>query len=234
MNGMHVSAADGYMLAPMKLFYDLFLILFAGFWLFMAARKATRDLNRCGRKSTWLASVPALVGLIGFAGFFAQMLSGEGIIKLPRTYEWPAGYATHVVRTPDGKYLVPLVPAGRLQLYSADWHFLRGWNINALGGDFRAAENSDGTIEVFAARGRHNYTFNENGDLVSSRDLPDAYGSLPNSGESLIVRTPLVLWPYSSPFISVVVGTVGFLGHRWVKKRLGGAKAPTERERSSN
>jgi hypothetical protein len=218
----------------MKVLFDLFLILFAGFWLFMATHGTNRELNSYGRKSKWLLALPGLVGLVGFGGFFAQAFSAEGIITLPRSYEWPAGYVSNVVRTPEGKYVVPLIPAGRVQLYSPDWHFLYGWNVSALGGEFRVVATSNGTVEVLTARGRHRYIFNENGDLLSSSDRTDANDSLPNNGESLIVPTPLLLWTFSSPFISIAVGTLGFLVLRFAKKLSGGARAPTERELRGN
>jgi hypothetical protein len=201
----------------MKLIFDLLLILFAGFWLFMSVRGASREVKSGGRLKPLLA-LPAVAGLVGFGGFFAQMMSAEGIIKLPKSYEWPAGYVSNVITTADGTYVVPIVPSGRVQLYDLNWHFLRGWNVNALGGDFKVESKSPDAIEVFTARGQSHYTFNENGDLVSSGKLSESYYSLPNAGRSLVVSTALLLWPFSSPFISVVVGTLGFLGIAMMKK----------------
>jgi hypothetical protein len=201
----------------MKLLFDAILILFTAFFLILTARGAGRELKGYGR-SKCIFLVPILVGLFGFAGFFVQMLSGEGIVKLPMSYEWPAGYVTNVVATADNRYVVPIVPSGRVQLYDSNWHFLRGWNVDALGGDFKVAANSPGTVEVFTARGQHHYTFAENGELISSSPLTESYYSLPNSGRSEVVSTPLLLWPLSNPFISVAVGTLGFLLLRLVKK----------------
>jgi hypothetical protein len=201
----------------MKLLFDSLLILFAAFFLIQAARGATRELKVHGRNQ-WIFAVPILIGLFGFAGFFAQMLSGEGIVKLPMTYEWPAGYVTNVITTADNKYVVPIVPSGRVQLYDSNWHFLRGWNVDALGGDFKVAADSPGTLEVFTARGEHHYTFTENGELISSSPLTKSYYSLPTSGQAEVVSTPLLLWPLSNPFISVVVGTLGFLLLKLMKK----------------
>lgn len=201
----------------MKLFFDLLLILFAGFWLFMAARGVRDDLKRGGGLK-WLLAISGLIGLLGFGGFFAQAFSAEGIIKLPKAYEWPAGYVSNVITTAEGKHVVPVVPAGRVQLYNSDWHFVRGWNVDALAGDFKVAANSSGIIEVFTARGEHHYIFNENGDLISSTQLSGSYNSLPDTGQSVVVHTPLLLWPFSNPFISVGVGTLGLLGLAQVKR----------------
>jgi len=201
----------------MKFLFDLLLIVFAGFCLFMAARGARRSLESDG-KLKWLLAAPALVGLLGFGGFFAQMLSGEGILKLPKSSEWPAGYVRNVITTTDGKYVVPIVPAGRVQVYDSNWHFLRGWNVYALGGDFKIRANSSGVVEVLTARGEHRYTFNQDGDLISSTPLSESYYSLPDIGQSKVVPTPFLLWPFSDPFLSVAVGTLGFLGLALFKK----------------
>jgi hypothetical protein len=201
----------------MKLLFDLLLILFAAFWLFMAARGTSRDLRGSGSLK-WLLAAPALVGLLGFGGFFAQAMSAEGILKLPKSYEWPAGYVSNVIRTANGRYVIAIVPAGRVQVYDSDWHFLRGWNVNALGGNFKVAVDSGGAVDVFTARGEHQYTFDQNGDLISSAVLSESYYSLPNTDHPVVVPTPFLLWPFSSPFISVAVGTFGFLGLALVKK----------------
>jgi hypothetical protein len=195
----------------MKFLFDSLLIVFTGFWLFMGARGARRELES-GGKLKWLLAASALVGLLGFGGFFVQMISGAGMLKLPRSSEWPAGYATNVMTTTDGKYVVQIVPAGRVQVYDSNWHFLCGWNVDALGGDFKIRVNSGGAVEVFTARGKHHYTFNQDGNLISSTALSDPYYSLINTGQPKVVPTTFFLWPFSSPFISVAVGTIGFLG----------------------
>jgi hypothetical protein len=100
-----------------------------------------------------------LLVLVGAGGFFAAGLSATGIIKLPSSYEWPAGYARGVVATADGKYIVPLMPSGRLQIYDSQWHFIRGWNVDAGGGDFRVQCSPDGLVEVFTARGERQILF---------------------------------------------------------------------------
>jgi len=145
------------------------------------------------------------------------MFSAEGIFELPRSCEWPAGYVRHAITTVLGKHVVPVVPAGRVQLYSSDWHFLCGWNVNALGGDFKVEASPEGRVEVFTARGERHYTFDENGSLIYSAALPGSYESIANRGESVVVPTKLLLWPFSSPFISVAVGTLGFVMLRLVK-----------------
>jgi hypothetical protein len=201
----------------MKLFFDIILVLFAAFWLTTAIRGAMHDLDKT-KSAKWIFVVPFIVGLLGASAFFAQALSAEGIIKLPKLYEWPAGYATNVITMPDGKHVVPIVPSGRVQVYNPDWKFVCGWNVDAHGGDFKIAGAAPETIEVFTARGQQHFTFNESGDLLSSGSLADSYYSIPSSGRSLTVRTPLLLWPFSNPFVAVLVLTVGFGTLALVKK----------------
>jgi hypothetical protein len=116
--------------------FGMLVALFAGFWLFFAARGMAREFKRADRFK-WIVGVMYFFVLIGASGFFAAALSAVGIFKLPSSREWPAGYVSGVVTTPDGKYIVPLVPSGRVQLYDSQWHFIRGWNVDAGGGDFK-------------------------------------------------------------------------------------------------
>ena len=195
----------------------MFLVLFAGVWLTLAAVGIGRMLKR-ERRTNWLVAVMGLLVFIGSAGFFAEALSADGIIKLPKSYEWPAGYVGDVTVTSDGKYLVPLVPEGRVQVYDPHWHFLCGWNVEALGGEFTVAATTDGTVEVFTARGNHRYSFTENGDLVSASTAAESYQALPSGGQSVIVPTSPILWVFSSPFISMGVVVLGLIGLRFAKK----------------
>jgi hypothetical protein len=201
----------------MKSLFNVFLVLFAGVWLFLAARGISRIFKRPGQ-SKWLVAVTGLLGLIGFGGFFVEMLSGEGIVTLPKSYEWPAGYVGGVKTTAGGGYVVPLVPEGRVQVYDSNWHFLRGWNVDAMGGDFKVASTPNRTVEVYTARGQHHYSFTENGDLLTSASLSESFWSLPNDGRTVVVPTSLLLWVFSGPAISWGVGVLGFIGLALVKK----------------
>jgi hypothetical protein len=159
-----------------------------------------------------------LLVLVGAGGFFAAALSATGIIRLPSSYEWPAGYVRGVVTTADGKHIVPLMPSGRLKIYDSQWHFIRGWNVDAGGGDFKVQCSSNGMIEVFAARGEHHYSFAQDGHLIASESLPEPFSSLPDDGQSVVVPTSPLLWIFSSPFLSWGVALVGFAGLAILKK----------------
>ena len=138
-------------------------------------------------------------------------------MRLPASYEWPAGYVSGVVTAADGTHIVPLMPSGRLQIYDAKWHFIRGWNVDAGGGNFKVGLSPDGVIEVFTARGEHHYSFTQGGQLISSETFAEPYSSLPE-GESVVIPTSPLLWVFSSPFLSWGVALVGFVGVAILKK----------------
>jgi hypothetical protein len=142
--------------------FGLFIAIFAAFWLFLAARWMAKDLKASAR-AKWIKGTMYLFILIGAGGFFAAALSATGIIMLPTSYEWPAGYVRGVVTAADGKHIVPLMPPGRVQIYDSQWHFIRGWNVDASGGDFKVRCSPDGLIEVFTARGQRHYSFSQDG-----------------------------------------------------------------------
>jgi hypothetical protein len=190
--------------------------IFAGFWLFLAARGIARDVRRGGSTKLFIGVMGLLV-LVGAGGFFGAALSAMGLLKLPTYYEWPAGYVSGVVRMPDGRYVVPLVPSGRVQIYDSQWHFIRGWNVEAQGGEFRV-ECSSNEIEVLTARGEHRYSFTDDGKLISTSSLSEPYYSLPKTGESVKVPTSPLLWVFSSPFLSMGLAIIGFVGIALVKK----------------
>ena len=196
--------------------FGLLMAAFTAFWMFLCVRGLARAL-RAPDRAKWIAGLMYLLVLVGAGGFFAAALSATGIIKLPSSYEWPAGYARGVVATADGKYIVPLMPSGRLQIYDSQWHFIRGWNVDAGGGDFRVQCSPDGLVEVFTARGQRHYSFAEEGHLVAPRTLPETFASLP-SGDSVVVPTPPLLWVFSSPFLSWGLAVIGFVGLAILKK----------------
>jgi hypothetical protein len=193
-----------------------FIVVIALIWLFAAVRGMARALTRIGRPK-WIVVTLYLLLVLGGEGFFAQSLCTTGVIKLPSSFQWPAGYVTGVAATEDGMQVVPLTPVSLVQIYDAQWHFVRGWYVNTGGGDFKVGYSSNGLIEVFTARGRCHYSFSQDGHLVSSGGYSDDFSSLPG-GESLVVPTSPFLWIFSSPFLSWGVGMIGLAGLLVVSK----------------
>ena len=148
---------------------DLF--IFVGLWLFWATRAVVRAFKRSDRLK-WIEAVLYFLVVVGVSGFFATALSALGVLELPPSREWPAGYVRGVVTTANGKYIVPLAPSGRIQLYDPEWHFIRGWNVDAGGGNFKVQYAPDGVIEVFIEKKARRYSFTQDGHLVATERIP--------------------------------------------------------------
>lgn len=191
--------------------------LFAAFWLFRAVTGIARELTG-PTPLKWVVGAMGLLVVLGAGGFFAAALCAVGMLKLSNSFEWPAGYVKGVVRTADGKYVVPLLPAGRIQIYDSNWRFLRGWQVNAEGGDFKVDCPQRGTVEVLTARGRHHYSFTDDGTMISTTTFSKDFYTLAGTEKSLIVPTSPLLWVFSSPFLSVGLAAIGFVGLAIVKK----------------
>lgn len=197
--------------------FGMFIALFCCVWLFLAGLGIVRQVKRGGRVN-WLVVISGLFLMVGAGGFFAAGLSATGVIPLPESFEWPSGYVRGIVQTQDGKYVVPHVPAGRVQLYDSQWHFIRGWHVDASGGDFTVACLPGGEIVVFTARGHQRLSFTENGKLTSATILPESFVR-PQSGRSIVVPTSPLLWIFSSPFLSWGVALIGMAG-LWAARKF--------------
>jgi hypothetical protein len=212
-----------------NIFLNVFFSLFAGVWLYMAGRGVVRQIKK-QKRLNWLVATSGLVVMIGASGFFATMLVTVGTIPLPDSFEWPPGYVRGVVETSDGKYLVPIVPAGRLQIYDSNWHFLRGWQIDAHGGSFTVDYSPDNKILVFTARGRRRYAFTETGKLISETGLPDSF-AVEEFGEYMSVPTWRLVWVFSSPSLSWGFSLLGWVGV-WAAEKLHSSKPETNTNHS--
>lgn len=196
--------------------FGIFFALIACAWLFLAGLEIVRQVKR-GDRVNWLVMISGLFLIVGAGGFFAAGLSALGVLTLPESFEWPSGYVRGVVQTQDGKYVVPHIPAGRVQLYDSQWHFIRGWHVDASGGDFTVASLPSGEIVVFTARGHQRLTFTENGKLTLATTLPESF-VLPEPGRYIVVPTSPLLWIFSSPFLSWGIALIGIVGLRAARK----------------
>jgi hypothetical protein len=194
----------------MRTFDNLFTALLTVFWLMVTARGVFKEFKSQQANKWSMVLMWLLVG-VGGAGFFAPMLCAEGLLKLPTSFEWPAGYVSGVAPTDDGRYVVPIVPAARVQIYDSHWKFMRGWNVETGGGDFKVQFAPDGMIEVFTARGAMHYSFDQNGHWLSSEGMAQPFSWLPN-GQSFWVPTPIWLWVFSSPFVAWLIMAIGMAG----------------------
>jgi hypothetical protein len=110
------------------------------------------------------------------------------------------------------------VPSGRIQLYDPQWHFIRGWNVDTGGGNFKVQYSPDGVIEVFTEKRAQHFSFTQDGHLVATERIPqESFSSLP-TGETVVVPTALLVWVFSTPFLSLGVAVIGSIGLAILKK----------------
>lgn len=64
----------------------------------------------------WLLLGLGVLALTGIGGLVASAMSAHGALKLSPRFEWPAACVSGVARTPDGEYVVPLVPVERVRM----------------------------------------------------------------------------------------------------------------------
>ncbi|MGA7848810.1 MAG: hypothetical protein WCA13_06850 [Terriglobales bacterium] len=194
----------------MRNLFGFFILVFAGFWVYFASRDLTWEF-RATDPTTWVATLMCVLFVVGVGGVLASALSALGPLQLPSHYEWPAGYVRRVVTSADGKYIVPLWPSGRIQVYDSQWRFVCGWNVDAWGGYFIVQCSPSGVIEVFTLRDDRHYSFTQEGHLISSErfSLPMLP---PQKGRSAVVPTPPLLWIFSSPILSGALALIGFVG----------------------
>src|SRR5438270_13980897 len=141
----------------MHLFAILLVLTLGGMIIFAAvlAPLSAKGGTRWRRGATIAASCFMVVGAAGFFGSGLSAVGGHN--WLPSSFEWPMGYAQGVVTTREGLHVVPHTPTGRIQIYDADWSFVRGWHVEAGGGDFRLLEPAMGQLHVITARGAWHY-----------------------------------------------------------------------------
>jgi len=58
---------------------------------------------------------------------------------------------------------------GRVQIYDATWHFLRGGHVGAHGGDSRWNALLLAESKCYTGRDRHHYSYAEDGELISAQ-----------------------------------------------------------------
>jgi hypothetical protein len=195
--------------------------VFAVIWIALAIRRISRQSKR-GERFNWLVWVSGFFIVLGAAGFFGAALSSLGMVKVSPSFEWPPGYVKGVVTLSNGVRVVPLEPSGRVQVYGPNWQYLRGWQVAAEGGPLKIVTSQPEKIEVYTLRGSHHFTYSEAGQLLASETYTQPYDSMLNGEPWRVVPTFPLLWPFSSPFLSVglvVIGGVGLRLSKWLRNR---------------
>jgi hypothetical protein len=194
-----------------QLFGALISLMLAAWMFFAVTIPFNKRYRYLGKRP--LVALAGLFLLVGAIGFFGAGLSASGALNwLPQSFEWPVGYADGVVSTPDGEHIVPLIGSNRIQIYDSDWHFLRGWHVDALGGTFKLLASGNDRVEVITSRGEWHITYMLHGTLITRVNYSHAsYDSFPDSGQRFAVPTHWWLWPFAGPFYSWTTLMLGML-----------------------
>jgi hypothetical protein len=174
-----------------------------------ALRFRWRPHLRGWRRAQYVSGLALLaIGAIGFLLPFVAV--GGGRNWLPGHFELPVGRASGVIDLRSGEHVVPLEHAGRIQLYDADWRFLRGWQLDAGGGVFALDRAGAGKVQVVTARMDRMYVFALDGRLLSNTSSePHAYDRFGRNGYAVTVPTHPLLWVWSGPFCSWLTAVLG-------------------------
>jgi hypothetical protein len=113
---------------------------------------------------------------------------------------------------------------GRVQIYDASGHFVRGWSVDASGGSLKLWVTPADEIEVFTARGQKRLLYARSGVLVRADSYaPRNFSDLPGGGSPAVkVRSFWLLWPLASPMIAwslFALGLLGLLGSERLERR---------------
>jgi hypothetical protein len=102
--------------------------------------------------------------------------------------------------------------SARIQVYDRDWKLLDAWVVHAGAGDFRVILLPDDKLVVGTVRGAQRYVFTLDGNQVEQTSYPpEQYQRLPVTAGPGYVPTPILLWPFSSPFAALSVAVAGGL-----------------------
>lgn len=164
-----------------------------------------------------------VVGCLGFFGGVSE--SVHGFIK-DKDFEWPVGTTKEAQQFANGVYVVPVRASGRVQLYTQDLTFIRGWNPHMDGHVFELILDDpvDGvdTFKVYVADRNIAAHYTVEGRLLSSQRVKRP--NLKDRKEhTLHIPTAFYLKSFASMPISwglALAGMMGWFIFRSPRKKL--------------
>lgn len=172
-----------------------------------------------------LCSLMFVVGCLGFVGGVSE--SVHGFIN-NKHFEWPVGTTKEAQQFSSGVYVVPVRASGRVQLYTQDLNFIRGWNPHTNGHIFELilSEPVDGgdtfTVYVEATNIASRYTVE--GRLLFAQRVSKTPNLKARETRTVTVPTPFYLKSFASMPLSwglALVGLMGWFVFRFPRKKLG-------------
>jgi len=191
-------------------FWNAFTVGIGGFLIAWALYASVSSLWRARGYRKFAGFLGGILIAYGISAFYGTAYSAGG--SVPATFEWPMGRADQLIETPDGRRIAVHPASARIQVYDRHWKLLHAWIVHAGAGDFRARLLPDDKLEVWTARGAQRYVFTLDGTQVEQSSYPpEQYPRLPVTAGPGYVPTPILLWPFSSPFAAWSVAVVGGL-----------------------
>jgi hypothetical protein len=142
-----------------------------------------------------------ILALVGIGGFVAGFVCAFGTMSgKPRVSSWarfPLGDLESIAVDSEGNIYCGTNFYSRIQAYSPDGKFLRGWFIDASGGYFQIKIDDQDNLHVGTARGDHHYIFSTKGELFSVKEMSpkeetkvfgDTYYSLPQDSDGNVYK----------------------------------------------
>lgn len=203
------------------------------------------------RKITKITS--SLLMIFGACGFFGSAICWAlAMSEKPWVSTWmrfPLGDLNDVVVDGNGQIYCAILGNQRIQVYSKEGEFLRGWFARSGGGRFDLWWDNDGFLHVV---GYQHYIFNKEGvfleevevdssqeiamyDNIISGEPKDDSGCVykirnrhifpkivkiaPDEKESVIVSDPLFVWPVQGPLQGWFTLMLGFMGVIYLSKK---------------
>lgn len=150
---------------------------------------------------SWIAIILMLVGASGFFGM--GILATEDSRLLCESIEWPVGYAEGIITTADGRYIVPQAYIGRVQIYDANWHFIRGWQVHSHGREITLRPAGNERVEVVTSGGKSLGVYSLEGEPIPDTKIErEAKVSVEPPGHALWVPTHWWLISFTHPMYS--------------------------------
>jgi hypothetical protein len=192
------------------MFWNAFTIVIGGLLVAWSLYAATSSLRRARGYRKLVGFVGGILAAYGITAFCGLTLSAKG--SLPASFEWPMGRADQLIDAPDGRRIAVHEASARIQVYDKDWRLLHAWVVNAGAGDFKAILLPQDKLVVWTVRGAQRYVFTLDGTQVERTSYPlEQYQRLPVTAGPGDVPTPILLWPFSSPFAAWSVAIAGGL-----------------------
>jgi hypothetical protein len=157
-----------------------------------------------------IANMGFALMIYGGNAFMIQALAATGMfMSIPSHWNLPMGYGSCVRDNQQQQFCVST--AGRVQKYSAEGRFIKGWFIEAFGGSAKIRKGAEGTIQLISSRRGMVYTFDDDGNLLSAEaNIPRRLFERTKE-KRRYVSTSLLLMPLTHPWLAVFTMLLGKL-----------------------